>query len=84
MRRSLPGIQCELAVAVRRVNAVYYALPEHLRPDVSGESWIALEEEINRACGARDRDAALQAIARWEKHTGDVLSRVKATVEVEG
>ena len=65
MRRTLPGLNADLAVAVRRVNAAYHALPEHLRPDLNGSSWAEMEREVDRACGAGDREAALQAISGW-------------------
>jgi len=73
MRRSMPGINAELAVAVRRVNVISEAIPESHRPDMAGERWARLEDEIDRACGVGDRDAALAAIQRWEQHAQRVL-----------
>jgi len=73
MRRSLPGLNAELADAVRRVGALYERIPESRRPDVTGERWDALEAEIDAACGTNDRDRALTAITRWEDHARNVL-----------
>ncbi|MBA2240029.1 MAG: hypothetical protein H0W09_02105 [Solirubrobacterales bacterium] len=75
MRRSLPGINAELAAAVRRVNVLDASIPESRRPDICGERWHRLEAEIDNACGAGDRDAALLAIRQWEQHAARALSR---------
>lgn len=74
MRRSLPGINYELAASVRRVNSLYARVPEPRRPDVTGERWQALEAEIDTRCGAGDRDGALRAIKDWELHAKRVIS----------
>mgnify|MGYP000380223969 CR=1 FL=1 len=78
MRRSLPGLNADLALAVRRVNSAASSLPEQLRPDFDGASWDALERELDRACGTGDREGALQAIARWEQRASIVLSQITA------
>lgn len=75
MRRSLPGMNYELAAAVRRVNTLLAGLPSDLQPDVTSERWHELENELDRACGAGDHDAARQAISRWEHHSSQLLSR---------
>jgi hypothetical protein len=77
MRRTLPGLNADLALAVRRVGAAAETLPEHLRPDFDGSSFDAMEREVDRACGAGDREAAMQAISRWEQRTATVISRIK-------
>lgn len=77
MRRTLPGLNAELALAVRRVGAAAETLPEHLRPDFDGSQWDALEREIDRAAGADDRESAIQAISRWEQRAAMVISRIK-------
>lgn len=73
MNRTLPGVNYELASAVRRVNALYETVPEDLAPDVTGERWKYLEREIDEACGRGDREAALLAIRRWEEHASNLL-----------
>lgn len=73
MRRTLPGLNYALALAVRRVNVLHEQVPEPLRPDVTGERWQALEREIDTRCGAGDREGALLAITRWETHARRVL-----------
>ncbi len=74
MRRSLPGVNYELAASVRRVNSLYARVPESRRPDVTGERWQALEAEVDARCGAGDRDGALRAISEWEQHAERVLA----------
>jgi DNA-binding FadR family transcriptional regulator len=76
--RALPGINTELAAAVRRVNALYTRIPEQRRPDVNAERWQELEHEIDRACKAGDPDRALRAIAAWEDHARWVLKGAAA------
>jgi hypothetical protein len=63
---TLSGIRTELAVAIRRVNAAYLAIPERHRPPAA--PWPALEAEVNAACASGDRDRALAAIAAWRDH----------------
>lgn len=83
MRRSLPGINAELALAVRRVNVLYSAIPESLRPDLDGSRWRRLEAEVDCACGAGDRDGALLAIRRWEEHATRVLAPLTLNAPLE-
>ena len=64
MRRTLTGINFELAAAVRPVNAALDRIPEDRRPGLSGESWHSLERELDRACGVGDREAAMRAIGK--------------------
>jgi hypothetical protein len=66
--RLLPGIGSALALAIRRTNARYHALPPDRRPDVIGETWSRLERNIDAACSAGDAELALQAIRDWEEH----------------
>lgn len=73
MRRSLPGLNFELAAAVNRIGELYHAIPEELRPDVMGERWDELEAEVDQACGSGNRDRALAAIGRWEAHAQRVM-----------
>lgn len=75
MRRSLPGVNYELAAAVRRVNAARSRLPEPL-PDVTGERWHELEREVDRLCGAGDREGALRAISHWEQQASSLIERI--------
>ena len=52
MRRTLKGVNAELAAAVRRCNVIHRQIPPGQRPDLSGESWRELEAELDRAWGA--------------------------------
>jgi len=83
VRRALPGVNAELAAAVRRVNATYSQIPESCRPDIAGERWANLERELDRACGAHDHDAAGLAIETWEAETLAVLTRCLANAPLE-
>lgn len=65
MRQSLPGINYELAVAVRAVNAAYNRLPENARPEVP---FNGLDREIDAAIASGDRDRAMAAISSWRGH----------------
>lgn len=80
---ALPGINAELAAAVRRVNTLYAQLPRSCRPDVCGERWRSLEAEIDRASVAGDRAGAMLAIERWEQHASGVLSRLLLNAPLE-
>lgn len=62
----LPGINAELAAAVRRVNAAYVRLPESVRPDIGG--WNALDAELDAACAGDDRERAVEAIREWANY----------------
>ena len=77
MRRTMTGVNLELAAAVRRVNALLDRIAEDRHPDVFGESWRALEAELDCACGAGDREGTLAAIRHWERKTGRVLAAVE-------
>jgi len=68
----LDGIRGELAAAVRRANALYRRHPEP-RPAVIGDSWDALERELDAAFEAEDRERALSAIRGWLAHIEAVL-----------
>jgi hypothetical protein len=68
----MEGVRTELAAAVRRVNAIFYALPDP-KPNVNGWGWSELEEEIDAAITTGDRVRALRAIQRWEAHARSVL-----------
>ena len=63
---TLPGINAELAGAIRAVNAAYHRLPEDRRPEPP--SWDALSREVDAACAAGDRSGALAAIRAWSGH----------------
>lgn len=76
MRRRLPGVEPALSAAVDRVRRMSEQLPDHLQPDLAGERWHRLEGQIDRACGNGDRDAALLAIERWERHASEILTRL--------
>lgn len=65
MNGSPRAIRAELAAAVRAVNASYARLPEP-RPDAA--PFGALDDEIDAAILAGDRDRALAAIAAWRGH----------------
>ncbi len=67
MRRTLTGINFELAAAVRRVNVIRDRIPAVEQPDLAGESWRRLEAELDRASGVGDREAALRAIRKKER-----------------
>jgi hypothetical protein len=74
----LPGINGELAAAVRRVNAVYSRIPEDDRPDVTGQAWSQLEANLDRSCAAGDYYEARGAIEAWERHAMRVLRGERA------
>lgn len=71
----IPGINTELAAAVRAVNASWLAIPEPYRPPAA--VWLPLEAEVEAACDAGDRDRALAAIEAWKLHH---LSRCSAVL----
>jgi hypothetical protein len=60
----LPGINAELAAAVRKVNAEFHRLPADVqdRLDVTTDP---VEAEVDKAILADDRDRALAAIRAW-------------------
>jgi hypothetical protein len=41
-------------------------IPEESRPDAA--VWTPLEEEVDAACAAGDRERALRAIKAWRDH----------------
>lgn len=55
MRRTMTGINLELAAAVRRINTIHDRIPADDQPDLAGESWRTLEAELDRAAGVGDR-----------------------------
>jgi hypothetical protein len=65
-----------LAVAIKRLNEAYRALPEP-RPAVDDSDWRQLEAAIDAAFAAGDCERALRAIADWEQHGADVLGRAE-------
>lgn len=69
----MPGLNADLALAVRRMNAIYARIPTDQAPDINGESWCRLEAEIDRASSVGDYEAAIVAIGRWEEHARRVL-----------
>jgi len=73
---SLPGINCELAAAVRRVNALRAANPEAQRPEFDHEAWKRLERSLDASCRAGDSERALAAIERWECATREGLAHL--------
>ena len=64
--RTLPGLNAELAAAIRRVGAAYNRCPPAVRPEVNSDHWRQLEAEIDAAAARGDRDTALVAIEQWE------------------
>jgi len=71
---TLPGINGELAAAIRRVNALRSSLPDEHRPIFDLARWRRLEAELRRACTTGDHDCALAAIDRWERQAASTLS----------
>jgi hypothetical protein len=69
----LPGINAELAAAVRRVNAAYAKLPGSARPDIG--DWNDLDAELDAACASDDRDRAITAIRDWASHYLALIER---------
>ena len=67
--------RCELAAAVRRVNAAYRRVPESARPDINAQTWRDLEAEIDRAAAKGDREVALLAVEKWEANALVELER---------
>ena len=70
--------RCELAAAIRRVNAAFNRCPPSVRPAVDGDAWRDLEAEIDRASAKGDREVALLAIERWESYA---LGELEAAVD---
>lgn len=62
----LPGINTELAAAVRAVNAAYNSIPPARRP--AAIEWDMLDAELDAACISGDRERAMQAIEAWRTH----------------
>ncbi|HET6999350.1 MAG TPA: hypothetical protein VFI03_12265 [Solirubrobacterales bacterium] len=63
----LPGINTELAAAVRAINAAY----NRLSPAAQGRveiAYDAMEAEVDAAILAGDRTRALAAIRAWRGH----------------
>lgn len=73
MSERLPGIGSVLAAAVREVNAAFMRIPEAARPDVA--TWTPLEQEVDAACAAGDRERALRAIEAWRGHWVTLFKR---------
>jgi hypothetical protein len=78
-RRTRPptGTADALAAAVRRTNAAFYALPEPFRPNLNGERWRQLEDELDQARASGDVAAARMAITCWE---GDVQRELRGNI----
>lgn len=68
----LPGVNSELAAAVRRINALHAAHPEP-RPDIGGNAWRDCEKAIDHAAAVGDPAKALAAVEAWEQHARRVL-----------
>jgi hypothetical protein len=62
----LPGVNGELAAAVRRVNALRCSVPERHRREISTHRWLTLQAELDWTCTAGDVESALTAIKAWE------------------
>lgn len=80
MRRTNPTVACALSQAVDTARALYNQIPEARRPDITGESFQALEREIDARCGAGDEEGALLAIERWQDHALRVLGNAQAAM----
>lgn len=76
-------VNAELAAAVRRVNALYAALPARFWPEVDGRAWRRLERRIDHCLAAEDRDGALRAIADWEAHAREQLAPALSSAPLE-
>jgi hypothetical protein len=74
MNISIPGVGHELAIAVRRVNALRQSKPDHERPDMSDGAWLRLEAELDRACTRGNKGDALASIHRWERSATATLN----------
>lgn len=71
----LPGINSELAAAVRRIGSLRSSLPKAHRPEFDLPRWRKLERELDRHCSAGSVDCALTSIERWERETAEGLSQ---------
>ncbi|MBA2240025.1 MAG: hypothetical protein H0W09_02080 [Solirubrobacterales bacterium] len=60
---ALPGVNAELALAARRVRALWEQIPETHRPERVVADWRAMRREVEAACSAGQRDEALALIA---------------------
>ena len=65
-----------LALAIRRTNVAFGALPESIRQSVSIESITPLEREVDLALAAGDDRAALTAVEAWEREALRVFAEV--------
>ncbi len=62
---SINSVRCELATAIRQVNASYRALPPEKRPEVR---WSVMDDTLDMALKSRDREQALTAVEAWRDH----------------
>lgn len=58
--------KARLALAIRRTNAAYGALPDGIRESVEIGSIVALEAAVDTALAAGDDLAAIRGIEAWE------------------
>lgn len=77
---TLPGVATELAVAVRRVNALRARVPAGHRPPFDEVGWRDLQRKLAKA---RSCDRALELIAGWELDAKLVLSTRLANAPLE-
>jgi hypothetical protein len=69
-----PTIRAELAAAVRAVNAAFNRLPVSARKQIDPRT-DPVEDEIDAAMLADDRDRALAAIRAWRGYWLDRIAR---------
>lgn len=64
---TVPTLRCELAAAVRAVNAAYFRLPAEAQ-DQLDVTVDPVECEVDAAVLADDRPRAMRAIDAWRRH----------------
>jgi hypothetical protein len=64
---TVSSIRCELAAAVRAVNAAYGRLPRSIQDGVEIQ-YDRFEADVDAAIFAGDRDGAARAITAWREH----------------
>lgn len=64
---ALPGVQAELAAAIRAGNAAFERLSPQAQ-DVMVIGYDGLDRELDASINSGDRDRALRAIRAWRGH----------------
>jgi hypothetical protein len=79
----LPGVNNELAAAIRRVNALRHSVPDRYRREISTDRWLKLQTELDRTCSAGDVESALAAVENWEAEASRPFTDVLLNAPLE-